>query len=203
MGKKSRSQKDKASSDRPAKSSTQSQLKKPLPFEPKPTGKQAESSAKQGPAQPKKSSATPQPKIAQPPKASAPAQPKPVAKAASTKTTSAKAAPVTSNRGTSGIPEVVSQRMLKRMLLLCGVPTVLGLLTFPTSYWVITQGWLELPNVAVVLVSMGLFGLGVLGLSYGVLSASWDEGNPGSLAGWDEFKLNWGRMRGSWRDRRK
>jgi hypothetical protein len=202
MGKKSRSQKDKASSDRPAQNSPQPQLKKPLPFEPKSTVKQAESSAKQNPAQPKKSGTAPQPKLTQL-KASDPVRPKAAAKVAATKIASAKAAPATPNRGASGIPEVVSQRMLKRMLLLCGVPTVLGLLTFPTSYWVITQGWLELPNVAVVLVSMGLFGLGVLGLSYGVLSASWDEGNPGSLGGWDEFKLNWGRMRGSWRDRRQ
>jgi len=53
-------------------------------------------------------------------------------------------------------------------------------------YLVINHGWLKVPNVAVVLLSMGFFGLGVLGLSYGVLSASWDEEILGSKL-W-EFK---------------
>jgi len=45
---------------------------------------------------------------------------------------------------------------------------------FVASYLVINHGWLKVPNVAVVLLSMG-FWFRVLGLSYGVLSASWDE----------------------------
>jgi hypothetical protein len=51
----------------------------------------------------------------------------------------------------------------------------------------------------VVLVSMGFFGLGVLGLSYGVLSASWDEEIPGTKLGWQEFTTNLGRMTSAWR----
>jgi hypothetical protein len=46
---------------------------------------------------------------------------------------------------------------------------------------------------------MGFFGLGVLGLTYGVLSASWDEEHPGSTLGWAEFTTNFGRMRETWR----
>jgi hypothetical protein len=46
---------------------------------------------------------------------------------------------------------------------------------------------------------MGFFGLGVLGLSYGVLSASWDEDEPGTKFGWQEFKTNFGRMTAAWR----
>jgi len=52
-------------------------------------------------------------------------------------------------------------------------------------------------------VSMGFFGLGVLGLSYGVLSASWDEEIPGSKLGWREFTTNWGRMTSAWRSARQ
>lgn len=97
------------------------------------------------------------------------------------------------------IPEVVSKRMIRRMALLCGLPTTLGIATFIASYVVVTNEWFELPNIAVVLVSMGFFGLGVLGLSYGVISASWDEETPGSVLGFREFATNFGRMRQAWR----
>jgi UDP-N-acetylmuramyl pentapeptide phosphotransferase/UDP-N-acetylglucosamine-1-phosphate transferase len=97
------------------------------------------------------------------------------------------------------IPEAVSKRMVRRMALLCGIPTVLGIATFFGSYFLVTNFGLKLPNPAVVLVSMGFFGLGVLGLSYGVLSASWDEEIPGTKLGWQEFTTNLGRMTSAWR----
>ncbi|MCD8486876.1 MAG: PAM68 family protein [Desertifilum sp.] len=97
------------------------------------------------------------------------------------------------------IPEVVSKRMVRRMATLSGVPFGLAISTFFASYWIVTQTEFPLPHVAVVLVSMGFFGLSVLGLSYGVLSASWDEQAPGSLLGWQEFTTNFGRMTAAWR----
>ncbi|MGF1537266.1 MAG: PAM68 family protein [Elainellaceae cyanobacterium] len=101
----------------------------------------------------------------------------------------------------SGIPEAVSQRMVKRMVLLAGTPMLLGVATFFTSYYIVSHDLFRLPTVAVLLVSLGFFGLSVLGLSYGALSASWEETDvPGSLLGWKEFRLNFGRMRGSWQD---
>jgi hypothetical protein len=105
------------------------------------------------------------------------------------------------SRAQTAVPEAVSQRMVRRMALLCGVPTVLGMLTFVVSYLVVSHGF-KLPNIAVVLVSMGFFGLGVLGLSYGILSASWDEEVPGSMLGWKEFTTNWERMTSAWRSAR-
>lgn len=101
------------------------------------------------------------------------------------------------------VPKVVSARMARRMALLCGIPTFLGVATFFVSYIIVSHGWLKLPNVAVLLTSMGFFGLGVLGLSYGVLSASWDEERVGGLLGWQEFKVNWGRMVETWRETRQ
>ena len=101
------------------------------------------------------------------------------------------------------IPKVVSDRMAQRMALFCGVPTVLGIVTFIISYVVVNYGWFKLPNVAVLLVSIGFFALGVLGLSYGVLSASWDEQILGSKLGWQEFRTNWGRMTSAWRSARQ
>ncbi|MEG4803122.1 PAM68 family protein [Microcoleus sp. ARI1-B5] len=97
------------------------------------------------------------------------------------------------------IPEVVSKRMISRIAVFCGVPTILGISTFFVSYLIVSKGLFDLPNTAVLLVSMGCFGLGVLGLSYGVLSASWDEETSGSTLGWEEFTINFGRMREAWR----
>jgi hypothetical protein len=96
----------------------------------------------------------------------------------------------------SAIPEAVSRRMLRRMAVLSGAPVFLGVGIFFLSYYVQSRGIVELPPIAVLLVTMGCFGLGVLGLSYGVISASWDD-EPGSLIGLNEFKLNFGRIRES------
>ena len=103
----------------------------------------------------------------------------------------------------SAIPEVVSKRMIKRMALFCGIPTALGISSFIGSYVVVSQEWFALPTYAVLLVSMGWFGLGVLGLSYGVLSASWDEERVGSWWGCQEFTVNWGRTVNAWRSSRQ
>ena len=101
------------------------------------------------------------------------------------------------------IPKVVSDRMARRAALFSGIPTFLGVATFVVSYFIVTQGWFKLPTVAVLLTSMGFFGLGVLGLSYGILSASWDEQTLGGYLGWQEFKVNWERMVSAWRSSRQ
>jgi hypothetical protein len=118
-----------------------------------------------------------------------------VVKASTQSTTRSKAA--------SGIPEIVSKRMARRMAVFCGIPTFLGLTTFPVSYFGFFKNGIELPHVAVLLASLGGLGLGVLGLSYGVLSASWDEGEPGSKLGFKEFKLNLGRVIENWKAARE
>lgn len=105
-------------------------------------------------------------------------------------------------RSSAGIPQVVSRRMAGRMAFFCGIPTALGMLTFVVSYLIVINHWFKVPTAAVLLVSLGFFGLGVLGLSYGVLSASWDENRVGTWLGWNEFILNFGRMRESWRSAR-
>ena len=101
------------------------------------------------------------------------------------------------------IPEAVSRRMIARMGLFSGVPTVMGMGTLVGSYFIVTNEWFPLPNVAVLLVSMGFLGLGVLGLSYGVFSASWDERQEGSTLGWSEFKTNIGRVYQDWKASRQ
>lgn len=143
-----------------------------------------------------------------PPKSAAKAstQPKSVGDRAS-KAPSKSASVVASDRppelNSGTIPAVVSRRMGRRMAVFSGLPTGLGVLTFFVSYLIVTQGWLNLPNVAVLLVSMGWFGLGVVGLSYGVLSTSWDEEREGTRLGTAEFKLNFERLTTAWKSRSK
>ena len=102
------------------------------------------------------------------------------------------------NASLSSIPEEVSKRMMRRMLYFSGIPTAMGILSFFIFYLIAKQEWFEVPNSAVVFVSMGLFGLGVVGLTYGLLSASWDEGKLGGFWGWQEFKVNFSRMTSAW-----
>lgn len=104
-----------------------------------------------------------------------------------------------SSKASMTIPDAVSKRMVRRMALFCGIPSILGMSTFVTSYFLVSRDIVELPNVVVVLISMGFFGLGVLGLSYGVLSASWEEDLVGSALGITEFGTNLKRMVGAWR----
>ena len=101
------------------------------------------------------------------------------------------------------IPEVVSQRMVRRVAGFCGIPTALGISSLIVSYLLVTFADIQLPPIAVLLVNMGLFGLGVVGITYGVLSASWDEETPGTFLGFDEFSTNWGRMTEVWRETQK
>ncbi|MDX2228701.1 MAG: PAM68 family protein [Leptolyngbyaceae cyanobacterium bins.349] len=127
----------------------------------------------------------------------------PAAKAANDTPSKTDQKPTVRQRAFTGVPKEVSQRMARRMALFCGVPTGLGMLTFVVSYFVVSQHLLKLPTVAVFLVSLGFFGLGVLGLSYGAFSASWDEGRVGSWLGWSEFRTNLGRAIASWKEARE
>ena len=97
-----------------------------------------------------------------------------------------------------GIPAAVANRMARRVGLATGIPTVLGMATFIVSYVVVSRGLLDIPPVATLLTSGGFFLLGLVGLSYGVLSASWED-SPGSLLGLEQIGLNIGRLRGSFK----
>lgn len=118
-------------------------------------------------------------------------------------TTVKKERPASTSKASMAVPEIVSQRMARRMAFFCGIPTVLGMSTFVISYLIVSHHWFKLPNVAVLLVSLGFFGIGVLGLTYGVLSASWDEERVGSWLGLEEFSTNFTRMTEAWRATRQ
>ncbi|MDJ0674685.1 MAG: PAM68 family protein [Calothrix sp. MO_167.B42] len=98
------------------------------------------------------------------------------------------------------IPKVVSQRMMRRVAAFCGVPTLLGISTLIVSYLLLIYTEIKLPPISVLLLNLGFFGLGVLGITYGVLSASWEEDRAGGVMGWQEFNTNRERMVAAWRE---
>ena len=107
------------------------------------------------------------------------------------------------NSNLSAIPDLVSKRMGRRMAIFCGIPSALGMSSLLVFYWLKVNEVVELPPYLAFAVSFGFLGLGILGLSYGVFSASWDEERVGSAWGGDEFKLNLGRTRDAWRASKK
>ena len=105
-------------------------------------------------------------------------------------------------RSQPGIPDVVANRMARRVAVATGIPTLMGMAVFVGSYLLISQVGMEIPTGVTLLASGGCFLLGLLGLSYGVLSASW-EPTPGSLLGNEQIGLNIGRLRESLRAMRQ
>ena len=108
------------------------------------------------------------------------------ASAKSTKTTTS----------TEAIPKAVANRMARRVAVFTGLPTLASMGVFVGSYVLITQGIAEIPTGTTLAASGLFFLLGLAGLSYGVLSASWEPQN-GSLLGFENIKTNLERVRGS------
>ena len=94
----------------------------------------------------------------------------------------------------SGIPKYVANRMARRIAFTTGIPTLSGMGVFIGSYFLISKGIADI-SPSVTLVSSALcFLVGLLGLSYGILSASWDS-SPGTLLGFENIKPNINRMK--------
>ena len=94
------------------------------------------------------------------------------------------------------IPKDVANRMARRVAIATGLPSLMGMGVFIGSYVLVSRGILDIPP-GITLVTSGLFFLlGLVGLSYGVLSASW-EPQPGTLLGIEHIKPNLQRLRSS------
>lgn len=89
------------------------------------------------------------------------------------------------------IPEAVTNRMMKRIGLTVGVPLIVGVLGFPLYYYLKVVQKVDVPEWLPLLTSMATFGFAGFGISYGILSTSWDPLREGSLLGWQEAKANW------------
>tara|TARA_B100000965_G_scaffold159602_1_gene133037 strand:- start:149 stop:592 length:444 start_codon:yes stop_codon:yes gene_type:complete len=88
-----------------------------------------------------------------------------------------------------GIPKYVADRMARRIIITAGIPTILGMSVFVGSYFIVTRNIAEIPPSSTIAISAIFFLLGLGGLSYGILSASWDR-DPGSFFGIENIPLN-------------
>ncbi|XP_057762541.1 protein PAM68, chloroplastic [Arachis stenosperma] len=89
------------------------------------------------------------------------------------------------------IPEVVTNRMISRMGFSVGIPLGIGLLFFPFFYYLKVGLKIDVPTWVPFIVSFFFFGSALLGVSYGIVSSSWDPLREGSLLGWNEAQKNW------------
>lgn len=89
------------------------------------------------------------------------------------------------------IPEIVTNRMISRMGVSVGVPLFVGVLFFPFFYYLKVGLKIDVPTWVPFIVSFIFFGTALLGVSYGIVSTSWDPMREGSLLGWNEAKKNW------------
>ena len=92
------------------------------------------------------------------------------------------------------IPRYVADRMARRVAVFTGLPTIAGMGVFVGSYLLITQGVADIAPGLTLATSGGFFLLGLVGLSFGVLSSSWDP-DPGSVLGFENLKPNLQRMK--------
>ena len=102
----------------------------------------------------------------------------------------------------SGIPKYVANRMARRIVFTTGIPTLSGMGVFIGSYFLISKGIAEISPTVTLVSSAMCFLLGLLGLSYGILSASWDF-NPGSFLGFENIKPNINRMKDAFKSSKK
>ena len=89
----------------------------------------------------------------------------------------------------NGIPKYVADRMAKRIFFTAGIPTFMGMSVFVVSYIIVTRNIAEIPPSSTIAISALFFLLGLGGLSFGILSASWDK-EPGSFFGIENIPMN-------------
>ena len=106
------------------------------------------------------------------------------------------------NTKSSGIPKYVANRMARRIAFTTGIPTISGMGVFIGSYFLISKGIANISPTLTLVSSAICFLVGLLGLSYGILSASWDF-NPGSFLGFENIKPNINRIKDAFKASQK
>lgn len=95
------------------------------------------------------------------------------------------------------IPQVVTERMLVRIVAAVGLPLATGI-AFLNVFQVIKEKHLwDVPLWLPFLTTLLTFGTSALGIAYGALSTSWDAEKQGSILGFEEAQKNWVDM---WRE---
>ena len=98
----------------------------------------------------------------------------------------------------TGIPKYVADRMARRIFFTAGIPTIMGMSVFVVSYIIVTRNIAEIPPSSTIALSALFFLLGIGGLSFGILSASWDK-EPGSFFGIENIPMNIERAKAAFR----
>ena len=106
------------------------------------------------------------------------------------------------NSSQSGIPKYVANRMARRIAFTTGIPTLSGMGVFIGSYFLISKGIADISPTLTLVSSAICLLVGLLGLSFGTLSASWDF-NPGSFLGFENIKPNINRMKDAFKTSKK
>lgn len=97
--------------------------------------------------------------------------------------------------GAAVIPEKVAQRMGKRMLPFVGIPLFGSSASFVVFWYLATYKDLEFQPALVAFTSVAFLAVGLLGITYSLLSSSWDDDRVGSVLGVDEFQKNIGSLK--------
>lgn len=92
------------------------------------------------------------------------------------------------------VPELVANRMITRIAALAGIPVFGGLTIFVGAFFYSKKYDVVVQPSIVAYATQLPFILGLIGITYGILSSSWDE-EPGSLLGFKEAQLNFGRIK--------
>lgn len=100
---------------------------------------------------------------------------------------------IASDPSVGAVPELVADRMIGRIATFFGIPVFGGLAIFVIAFFISKKYDLVVPPTIIAYATQVPFVLGLVGISYAILSSSWDE-EPGSALGIDEFKTNWQRV---------
>lgn len=92
------------------------------------------------------------------------------------------------------VPELVADRMLGRIVTFFGVPVFGGLAIFVGAFFYSKKYDVVVPPAMIAYATQVPFVLGLLGITYGILSSSWDK-EAGSALGMKEFKTNLQRIK--------
>lgn len=92
------------------------------------------------------------------------------------------------------VPELIANRMITRIAWFLGIPLFGGLSIFVAAFFAVKKYDISIEPSVVAYATQVPFVIGLLGISYAIISTSWDE-EEGSALGMSEFKLNFSRIK--------
>ena len=102
---------------------------------------------------------------------------------------------IASDPSVGAVPELVADRMIGRIAAFFGIPVFGGLAIFVGAFFYSKQTDTVIQPSVIAYATQVPFVLGLVGITYGILSASWEPESDGSILGVGEFKTNVGRIK--------